>query len=524
MGWEKYNGLWYQGGQAGWFADPDSGLTDAQYQAQRTTKIENIPQSDDDPLLTRAVKQTGAFVHNISVDHPGFTGLLSDTVKAITPIFTNLKDSARDPSKIGSSEALLGTLLIGKDWISSKGGRGAEMWATGADTKLGQLPLRKDGKPWVDPTAANLIGTGLTEAVLEGGVAKVFSRIPSIQNLMAPPPSLQTVGIGNSKGLLADGLNFNPAKPLQLQQNVIPGTALRNIPIGSSPSKVRSLLPSKYYNQLNKKYRYLSKKALSENPELLGTLRGREQSIDSLWTRIQTLTAEGEELKKLTKLPLAELKKVDKDLYRKLKQNQKLIKELKKDLQDTAAYNIFGDEKRIYMTSGVRTKLQETLAGFKEKGLEWHHMFNSKDAGEYMLTEVAQDPLIAANLLKHMQALKLHSSGISSNLTLMRKIPHSKWHKLMKDRGIEPAGFLKDLKRWKNADLSLAQYGNDIAAAIKKGDTDVNELFTLLERYKEFQDVLTKELTTKYGAKSFNEIPGVKEIVESYNFQTTTGR
>ena len=342
-------------------------------------------------------------------------------------------------------------------------------------------------------------------------------------------PIYAAVGVGDNAGAVArnvdnlDGLP-NPAQPLKLQKDLVPSQTLKNIPIGSTPTDIAKQLPSKYYNQLNPKYRYITKRKLSKDEALLGTLRGREETIDTLWTKLQKLEAEKVELKTLSeKLSLTELKKLDYNLYRKIKLNRKYIKETSKDIQDTAAYNIFGTDKRIYMTDAVRTKLKNQLKEFSG-GDEWHHIFNSKDAGEYMLTEVAQDPLIAANLFQHMKKLKLDSSGIASNLALMRKVPHGKWHKLMKDTGVEPAGFIKDLQRWKRAELSLAEYGNDIAAAVKAGKTDVNELFTLLEKYKLFQDELSKELFTKYGAKKFSDIPGVQEIIESHSFKTSTGR
>jgi hypothetical protein len=375
---------------------------------------------------------------------------------------------------------------------------------------IGEAPLR------VAETALPFVGGAKNLA--KKGIQKGLQYSDEIADAIKISQQLQPAYAGAASKV------DDVAKPLMLQKDLVPSQTLKNIPIGSSAKDVSSQLPSKYYNQLKPKYRYITKGKLSKDEALLGTLRGREETIDTLWTKLQKLEAEKVELKGLSeKLSLTELKKLDYNLYRKIKLNKKYIKETAKDIQDTAAYNIFGTEKRIYMTDSVRTKLKKELTDFSG-GDEWHHIFNSKDAGEYMLTEVAQDPLIAANLFQHMKKLKLDSSGISSNLALMRKVPHGKWHKLMKDTGVEPAGFIKDLKRWKRAELSLAEYGNDIAAAVKAGTTDVNELFTLLEKYKLFQDELSKELFTKYGAKKFSDIPGVKEIIESHSFKTATGK
>ena len=36
------------------------------------------------------------------------------------------------------------------------------------------------------------------------------------------------------------------------------------------------------------------------------------------------------------------------------------------------------------------------------KGDHWHHIFGNKDAAEFMLAQVAQDPYISANLFHHL--------------------------------------------------------------------------------------------------------------------------
>ena len=60
------------------------------------------------------------------------------------------------------------------------------------------------------------------------------------------------------------------------------------------------------------------------------------------------------------------MKKLDYNLYRKIKLNKKYIKETAKDIQDTAAYNIFGTDKRIYMTDAVRNKLKKVAKGLNK--------------------------------------------------------------------------------------------------------------------------------------------------------------
>ena len=53
------------------------------------------------------------------------------------------------------------------------------------------------------------------------------------------------------------------------------------------------------------------------------------------------------------------------------------------------------------------------------------------------MSQVAQDPLVATNLMAHMRRLKLSSSGIADNIAIMKATGHNNFHKWLKEMGIE---------------------------------------------------------------------------------------
>ena len=102
-------------------------------------------------------------------------------------------------------------------------------------------------------------------------------------------------------------------------------------------------------------------------------------------------------------------------------------------LYDQASWNIFEDAKEVYGQSGLVKKIQAAFLGVQ--GKQWHHMFGNKEAGEFLLNRVAQDPVIAANLFQHMEKLGLKSGAIAENMALMRAAPHNSWHRFMEEMG-----------------------------------------------------------------------------------------
>ena len=184
-------------------------------------------------------------------------------------------------------------------------------------------------------------------------------------------------------------------------------------------------------------------------------------------------------------------------------------------------------------------------------------MFGNKEAGEFLLNYIAQDPVITANLFKHMDKLNLKSGAIAENMALMRVPPHKAWHRFMQQFGTEPRvkmkatdtlqnldargllaqnkkrnpysrievderpvrmGTIDDAKTlevideqpWKyTAPLDVADYGHSIAEAIQKGETDVNELFTFLTVYHtKYVPWMKKQLKDpRFAAEYLTDLP-----------------
>jgi len=212
-------------------------------------------------------------------------------------------------------------------------------------------------------------------------------------------------------------------------------------------------------------------------------------------------------------------------------------------LYDQASWNIFDESKEVYGQGGLVKKIQAAFLGVQ--GKEWHHMFGNKEAGEFLLNKVAQDPVIAANLFKHMEKLNLKSGAIAENMALMRKAPHNSWHRFMEDMGFEPrtkmktGETLKKLEKrnilaqqnrkgefvphemriskstgknqpWKyTAPGDVADFGHEIAQGILSGKTDVNELFSFLTVYhKKYVPWMKQKLKDpKYAAQFLSEVP-----------------
>ena len=231
-------------------------------------------------------------------------------------------------------------------------------------------------------------------------------------------------------------------------------------------------------------------------------------------------------------------------------------------LYDNAAQNILGDSANIYHNQPLRRKIQSTWMHLT--GQQWHHIFGNKEAGEFLLNAVAQDPVITANLFKHMSKLGLKAGGSAENMAIMRIANHKAWHKFMRREGFEPwvkkgtesleslkvqnklaqqtkQGTKKEvldriskstgeLQPYKyTAPLDVSDYGKEIAKSIQRGDTDINELFTFLNVYYERTlPWMKKQLKDpKFRAEFLNELPEGPEkalLLGLYDTSKTVGR
>jgi len=361
---------------------------------------------------------------------------------------------------------------------------------------------------------------------------KVSSKVvDNIDISKRPPnaplqPAFATVGVDAPNANIFNGDPFDldkiAAKPLQSASDVRPVGHLGGIETlidKGSNSQILKKLKSKHYDQLDSQYQYVTPENLAKDPDTLKLLREREVAIneyfrdyDKMKSQVHVLKAEAAKLKKSgnTKGSAAKLKKA--------KRLQTDVDNLQRELYDFATHNIYSEDMRVYGTKSIRTKLRQKFLEFK--GKKWHHIFGNKEAGEYMLSAVAQDPIMTVNLMKHLEKLNLPTSGVARNIAIMEDALHTSWHKYMRKEGYEPTGFIKSKGRMKRAPLDPSDYGKEISKAIIEGKADPNELFTFLDVYAKYYKEMLQELTTKYQGKIVADMPeGVEKVLMSHRYQ-----
>jgi len=205
-----------------------------------------------------------------------------------------------------------------------------------------------------------------------------------------------------------------------------------------------------------------------------------------------------------------------------LKNAQKKVKDNFRTLRDVFSLNLLTKHKDVFKID--RKGIKDALVNFKIGDKEWHHtLFGNKEGGKLFLNNVAQDPVLAINLMAKLQDLNLPTSGVVENLALIEKyegdkgIGHNKLHNIFRDEklGLEQGG-----------DLDFSDYIDAVVDAYNNGDkTAINHFFTLLEVYAARTAPRMQEETLKAGGEMFKET-GMEKLpeVESYNPQTTKFR
>ena len=196
-----------------------------------------------------------------------------------------------------------------------------------------------------------------------------------------------------------------------------------------------------------------------------------------------------------------------------LKNAQKKVKDNFRSLRDLSSLNLLTKDKDIFKID--RKGIKDALVTFKIGDKEWHHtFFGNKEGGKLFLNKVAQDPVVAINLMAKLQELNLPTSGVIENLALIEKyedstgIGHNKLHNIYRELGLEQGG-----------DLDFAEIVDAVAESYLAGDkTAINHLFTLLEVYTERTAPFMAEQTKKAGGKMFKDT-GVEQVpaVQKYS-------
>jgi len=210
-GWGKFNDHYYPTGEL----DFDNEYTEEEYLKEverQTTKITNIPQSDEDPLFTKLTKQVTAAAHNFAIDRPGFTGVLSDAANFMSGVTDELKRSATDQNEKDIGKRLVGSFIHAEDAVIEKSATGARMWATGSDLynpfteeKIGSLPDLN-----IDPTFATVVG-GVSAGIVTG--AFTDKGLNKVSKFKIPPNNLQPALVTNDglfSTVIREGTDFKP--------------------------------------------------------------------------------------------------------------------------------------------------------------------------------------------------------------------------------------------------------------------------------------------------------------------------
>ena len=304
----------------------------------------------------------------------------------------------------------------------------------------------------------------------------------------------QQVG-GQSEAMKSGNLNLQASLRSIGADNVLPGgernAVLKNLVQTNAPSKqIAGFLKEGPAKHLSPKYLdgrkgYYNAKRLSNNKPLLNNIVEKHDEVLAIHNKY----------------------KASPNIN-----NQRI-------LYDTIAKNYFSDAPLVYGKKPVRDKLVEASHWISKD--EWHHIFGNKEAGEFLLTAVAQDPLVGINLHKHMKKLGITSSGVADNIAVMKETGHNNFHEFLKKMGMQEIYGRK-------AAATFEDYGQEISKAMTEGITYgpkmgdlagtvvppdpslVNELFGMLDIYakqnKFMRNILKKGEVTLDSTKNARRV------------------
>lgn len=203
------------------------------------------------------------------------------------------------------------------------------------------------------------------------------------------------------------------------------------------------------------------------------------------------------------------------------KQGKQIKGDRQRELYDAASLNPNISDIEMYSSTPARnyiTKFTNILS--KD---QWHHVFGNKEAGEFILSIANSDPLVAANLFKKMENLGLNSSGIASNIAILKESKHTNWHNFIKDMGFEPKSPGKSLStKGSTAPGDFADLSQELGRAIVSGDADINDAFELIELYAKYNEWMKTQITSKkFGGKLISDLPeGVGKAIQIGGYRT----
>ena len=281
---------------------------------------------------------------------------------------------------------------------------------------------------------------------------------------------------------------------------------------GAGANRIQDALYRPYQDLLEKQYQYIGLDELASNKDgWLDVLMDRADEIEGSIQKYKIKKAGKPKTVKRADVSPEEFKKAS-DAY---KEWQKQLGLIQRTAYDKYTLNPLVDSRMVYSTDTqvkkVRKAISQTFLDIK--GDHWHHIFGNKDAAEFMLAQVAQDPYISANLFHHLHRKKLYTSGISENMYLLKEKFHldtkakTGYHSWSKKMGLEGIGA--------KADLKLPDYARAMSESILKGDVDVNEIFYMMDFYAKLNKHQRNLLSKAYHGRKLSDLPNVSKIIHT---------
>ena len=285
----------------------------------------------------------------------------------------------------------------------------------------------------------------------------------------------------NSMQAARTNLEQLASQPLKVASNMeVSGwekSAKTLIKEGAAPEQIKRVLARPYHKDLSKsKYEYVSLDDIAKDKDgWLTVLIDRAEQLG-----------------------------VDMAQYHKLKKQKKNASNWQREMYDRFMDNPLDTQGQMYNPNNpVRKAVAKTFTAVL--GKEWHHIFGNKEGAESIMSIVAQDPYIAANLFSHMKKIGLSSSGKADNIALMKMKAHrgrgDSYHAWARALGLEGRG--------KRADAVISEYMQEISKSILAGETSVEELFSMLSLYKKVVDSAIKPKIKTLGGEFADEMKGV---------------
>ena len=389
-----------------------------------------------------------------------------DLEEKITPQF--VKDHNQIQQEIMMQALSQGVSLVGKSYqaLPPKGKEAVQTFGSGVKWTAEQTDksiLGWSHKLGTTPILTEALFTAAEFAFTAGtgpGGRKLLQEVLTSKQALRPAYVANRVVDGS--GLVrqgADDLTKILNQPMQIASNLQATPTVGQSTYGSlrtlirdgrpqSLQKARKILESGWGGKLSKKNTLISIDKLigtDEGRVLLNRMMDRSEAIERRFGKFDTLLKLG----KKTRSELAQ-----------------------RELYDVAAKNLFDASELIYGQKGARKYLANITKWFTKD--EWHHIFGNKEAGEFLLSQVAQDPVVAINLFKKMDELKLFSSGISQNIAVTKQVPHKAIHRWYVKHGFQGGA------------ADFGELGRELGEAIVRGEANVNDLFRMLELHADF--------------------------------------